>query len=373
MPVQSSNTLTRQALNRALLDRQMLLRRSSASAYEVVTHLTGMQAQAPYAPYTGLWTRMSAFHQDELAGLLLDRRVVRIALMRSTVHLVTAEDCLWLRPLIQGALDKDLYPNNLYGRHRLDGLDLEKVVEAGSAFMAEKPLPTGELRELLGARWPDREPAALAYVLRNLAALVQVPPRGIWGVGGQTTCTTVQTWLGRELHPDPSPAELVLRYLAAFGPATVKDIQTWAGVTRLRAVVKTLGDRLVALRGEDGEELYDLPDAPRPDADTPAPARFLPEYDNLLLSHADRSRVIDEDHRGRLYNGNGMKAAFLLDGRVAGSWKIDSKRSAASLTIAPFARLTKKQTAELSEEGARLLAFTAPDSQRHDIGFADAG
>ncbi|OKJ94677.1 hypothetical protein AMK26_33340 [Streptomyces sp. CB03234] len=373
MPVPSSKTLTTRALNRALLDRQMLLRRSPASAHDTIAHLVGMQAQAPYAPYTGLWTRMTRFRQDELSGLLTDRRVVRIALMRSTVHLVTAEDCLWLRPLVQPALDRDLYPNNLYGRHRLDGLDLDAVVEAGSALMAQRPLSTGELREQLGARWPDREPAALAYVLRNLAALVQVPPRGIWGVGGQTTCTTVQTWLGRDLHPDPSPADLVLRYLAAFGPATVKDVQTWAGITRLRPVVKEIEDRLVVLRAEGGEELYDLPDAPRPDAGAPAPVRFLPEYDNLLLSHADRSRVIAQEHRKLVYTGNGMKPTFLVDGFVAGTWKIDQKRSAATLALTPFARLTAQQKAELAEEGERLLSFTAPDSQSRDIRFEQAG
>jgi hypothetical protein len=213
-------------LNRATLERQMLLRHRKLSAVEAIERLVGMQAQAPAPPYIGLWTRLKNFHPDELERLILERRAVRIALMRNTVHLVSAHDCLALRPLMQPVLDRGLYATRANRAH-LDGIDVESLVAAGRALLEEEPHTARELGELLQEQWPDRDPASLARAIRHLVPLVQVPPRGLWGRSGPAAHTTAETWLGRPLDPTPSLEETILRYLGAFGPATVKDVQTW--------------------------------------------------------------------------------------------------------------------------------------------------
>ena len=283
-------------LNRATLERQMLLRRRELPALDAIEHLVGMQAQAPSPPYVGLWTRLEGFRPDELGRLITERRAVRIALMRNTVHLVSAQDCLALRPLMQPVLDRTLYSTRANRAH-LDGMDIEALVAAGRALLEEKPRTAKELGKLLQEQWPERDPTSLARAIRHLLPLVQVPPRGVWGKSGPAAHTTAEAWLGRPLDPSPSIEDIVLRYLGAFGPATVKDVQTWSGLTRLGEVVERLRPRLRTFSDERGKELFDVPDAPMPDPDIPAPPRFLPEFDNLILSHADRTRFIAEEYR----------------------------------------------------------------------------
>ncbi|HSS51974.1 MAG TPA: winged helix DNA-binding domain-containing protein [Thermoanaerobaculia bacterium] len=358
----SGSVLGQRALNRALLERQMLLRRATLPISEAVEHLVGLQAQSPSAPYIGLWSRLDGFRFDDLAGLIERRALVRIALMRSTIHLVTAADCLALRPVIQSVLDRGL--KGTYGR-RLQGVDAGRLAAAGRALVEERPLIGSELGQLLQEQWPHHDADALANAVRAWVPLVQVPPRGIWGASGQATHTSAEAWLGRTLAADRRPDEMIQRYLASFGPATLKDMQVWSGLTGLREAVERLRPVLVTFRDEKGAELFDLPDAPRPDPSLLAPPRFLPEYDNLLLSHADRTRVIADEHRPVVFT----KGTVLLDGFVRGIWKLDRNRDAAHLIVEPFKRLSTPDRTALADEGARLLNAAAPDAQDRDVRF----
>ena len=293
-----------------------------------------MQAQVPLQPYFGLWSRLDAFDPSELAELITRRLVVRVALMRNTVHLVTAADCLALRPLIQPVMDRDLRGNTTY-TPKIAGLDLTELAAAGRSAVEDEPRTGKQLGRPLRERWPDRDPTALVWAVRDLLPLVQVPPRGLWGVGGLTTLTSAEAWLGRRwLALRPSLGGMVRRYLAAFGPANVMDVQEWSGLTRLGAVVERLRPELHVFRDERGTELFDLPGAPRPHPDTPAPPRFLPEYDNLLVSHADRSRVVSDDYRKRFASPNGVgPGCVLVDGMVCAMWTLNRRDGTAVLQI----------------------------------------
>ncbi len=359
--------LSRQTLNRALLARQFLLRRAQMPVYDAVAHLYGLQAQAPNPPYLALWNRLDGFAPEELSQLITDRRAVRIALMRSTIHLVTAEDCLALRPVLQPAHDRGFAVT--YGK-RLTGLDLDTVAVHGRELVEARPRTFAELGALLAERFPGYDADALAPVVRTRVPLVQVPPRGLWGSSGQAAHTSAETWLSAEPSA-PDPARMVLRYLAAYGPASVPDVQAWSGLTRLKDVVAGLRPRLVTFRDERGVELYDLPDAPRPDAAEPAPLRLLGEFDSVLLSHADRTRIISDEHRRRVFTVNGIiKATVLADGFVAGTWRIERGRDAATLRVEPFVQLTDAQRTALTEEAHRMLAFAAPGAKAYHV---DAG
>ncbi|WP_330318394.1 winged helix DNA-binding domain-containing protein [Streptomyces platensis] len=363
-----AKVLDHRALNRSLLARQLLLERSAMPAGRAVAHLVGMQAQAPNPPYIGLWTRLAGFRIEDLASLVRNREVVRVGLMRGTIHLVTADDCVALRPVLQGALRQGL--KGAFGR-KLEGLDVEKVAELGRELVEREPLTLGGLGTLLAERWPDRDPFALANAVRNLVPLVQVPPRGLWGESGQAVHTSAEAWLGRPVAGLAAPDLMVERYLAAFGPATVKDIQVWSGMTRLADAVNRLRPRLAVFRDENGRELLDLPEAPRPDANTPAPVRFLPEFDNILLSHADRARILTEEQRKLVFTRNGLiRSTFLVDGFVAGVWRVEQTRGAAVLVLEPFGTLRAGDRAALTEEGGRLLAFATASAASREVRFA---
>jgi hypothetical protein len=337
-------------LNRATLARQMLLARVDLDPLTVVERLVGLQAQTPHTWYVGLWSRLVHADPKAIGRLLTERRAVRIALMRSTIHFISAADAVTLRPVLQPASDR--FPRGPWMRD----LDIGAVVAAGRALLEERARTPSELGALLAERWPGRDPAALAYLVRCLLPVVQTPPRGVWGRGGRTVHAPLSSWVETTAAPG-SIDELVLRYLAAFGPATVKDAQTWSGLTRLGEVF----DRLPLM--ELGDRLFDLPDAPRPGPEVEAPARLLYDFDNLLLSHDDRSRVLTDEFRVRAVTPHGpVPRPVLLDGFTAGAWTVDK----GDLTIRTFAPPSPAEREALEAEGASLVSFLAP-SATHDV------
>ncbi|ULL16212.1 winged helix DNA-binding domain-containing protein [Paenibacillus sp. H1-7] len=367
--LERGNVLGQRELNRALLARQYLLQRVDLPVSEVVEHLIGLQAQAPNPPYFGLWARINGFRQEALAEAIQSREIVRIALMRSTIHLVTARDCLELRPLLQPVLTR-----GLMGSHgkRLEGIDTSALAAVGRSLVEERPLTFSELGAQLLERWPDRDPAVLAAAVRNLVPLVQIPPRGLWGSSGQAAHTTAEAWLGTPLSPALDVEKLIKRYLAAFGPASVNDMQIWCGLTRLREIVDRLRPELRTFCDVHGNELFDLPDAPLPDGSTPAPPIFLGEFDNMLLSYADRTRIISDEYRPRVFTVNGIiRSTFLIDGFVRGLWRLERKRGGAVLILEPFGPLMNHDRNALEEEGLRLLDFAASNDKTREIRFVN--
>lgn len=347
--------LTPLALNRALLARQHLLARVRMPAADMIEHLVGLQAQVPTNPYCALWSRIEAFEPIELERLLEQRATVRMSLLRTTLHLATTRDALAVRPVLQ-AMHERAFETGTPFRRQLVGVDLAEVVKVGRSLLENQALTLHELRRRLGKRWPERDASSLAYAVRYLVPVVQVPPRGLWQRSGQPRWQTLPAWSGRPLEAGTSPDTLVLRYLRAFGPASAADVATWSWLTGVREIVDRLRPSLRTFRDERGVELFDVQDGPLPDPETPAPPRFLPEYDNLTLSHADRSRVVPREVTRR-YTGVGYVGAFLIDGFLAGQWRIDRGTASHRLILEPFVELHDAQTTELALEGERLLAW----------------
>jgi hypothetical protein len=370
--------LTPRELNRALLARQMLLeRRDDVSIAAAVEHLLGLQAQATMPPYYGLWSRLHDFDPHALGRMLSDREVVRLTLMRGTVHLVTVRDALTLRPLVQNVIERGF--NGGY-RRRIADVDLVELSTAtreilDQAAVGAAALTAREIAQRLIERGIGGDVEAIGNAVRVYAPLVQVPPRGVWGAGGQAKYATIETWTGRPLVVKPAIDELVLRYLGAFGPAAVMDVQNWSGLTKLKPVLERLRPRLVTFADEQGRELFDLPEAPRPDPDTAAPPRFLGEFDNVLLGHAERSRIIPDPMTPWMDPTTGSRHVnnLLIDGTLAACWWIEREDAdrRATLVIRPVARLTRKQRTSTEAEGARMLAFAAASEQTGDVRFED--
>jgi hypothetical protein len=357
-------TLSRRALNRATLERQLLLRPAKMSAYDAVEHLAGLQAQAPFPPYYALWPRLHGFRPADLASLLEDRRVVRIALMRGTVHLVTAADALAWRPVVQVLYDRDLKTNTQHARE-LAGLDHSAVSSAARELLAASPLSSTALGASLAKQWPDVAPASLTHLARGQLPLVQTPPRAIWGKAGQTTYACLDEWVGAPLSP-PAPASLIERYLRAFGPASVADVQAWAGITRLGEVAAEMDLR--RYRDPEGRELLDLPSLTVPPEDIPAPPRLLGPFDQTILSYADRTRVVSDDYRKRVITQNGLvKGTLLVGGFVRGWWEIKTSRKAAVVELSPFEKLAKRDLAALESAAGRLTSWAEPAAESQEV------
>jgi hypothetical protein len=329
---------------------------------EVIEHLVGMQAQAPRAPYVALWSRLEGFDAADLEGLMASRAAVRVAgLLRTTLHLVTARDALGIRPVLQPVAERGFASGSPFGRN-LTGLPIDEIEAAGRRLLDEAPRSMAELARRLGERWPEADATSLAMAVRYRVPLVQVTPRGLWHRTGRPVFAATETWLGRPMAAETAPDALVLRYLAAFGPATVADMAAWSWLTELRPVVERLRPGLRTFQDEVGRELLDLPDGPLPDPDVPAPPRFLPEYDNVLLSHKDRSRVTERDRKIPWPAGDGGRmGTFLVDGFTAGTWEFRREAGRAILEIAPWGPLAPADRADVEAEGVDLLGFVAPN------------
>lgn len=365
--VDGAPVLSRRALNRTLLGRQLLLERVDRPATAVIEHLVGMQAQEPIDPYVALWTRIEAFDPQELSALIEERRAVRGSTLRTTLHLMTARDFLALRPVLQDVLER-AWRSSPFAKD-LVGVDLAELLAAGRKFVEAEPITTAQLAKLLAERWPDRVPNSLAYASRFLLPIVQVPPRGLWGKKAGPKATTAQVWLGQELATETAADEAILRYLAAFGPATVADMRIWSWLTGLREVVDRLRPRLRTYRDEAGRELFDVEDGLFVDPDVPAPVRFLPQYDNIFLSHDDRSRILIERMTvpGLIWRGGVM-----VDGFISGAWRIRREKRVATMTIELVTKVTPAQRLEIEEEATRLFAFLHADAETRDIQIVDA-
>ncbi|MEV4020421.1 winged helix DNA-binding domain-containing protein [Nonomuraea angiospora] len=359
--------LDTRTLNRATLARQLLLDRADLPVRDAVAHLCGLQAQEPQEPFVGLWSRLRAFDAAALSDLLTGRRLVRTILMRRTVHLLTAEDALAWRARHDAMLRQRMLGTY---RRELDGVDLDELLAAGRAVMADgEPRSMGEIGRAVAELWPAPGPRVLGEMLvAALIPMVQLPPRGLWRTKAGVRNALLSSWLGREIDPpapngsDPVGQALVRRYLAAYGPAASADLRAWCGLAGLPAAVAAVRHELVSFRDERGRELLDLPDAPRPDPDTPAPVRFLPAFDNAILGYHDRGRIIDDAHRGLSVAG---ARVVLVDGRVCATWTVED----GTVAVTPLGRLSGPDRDAVAEQGQALAAFLSDgDSHRVRIG-----
>jgi hypothetical protein len=366
----SADVLSLRALNRATLARQMLLERAEATPEQAISRLAGMQAQSAPAPFVGLWTRQREFAAGDLTAAIDKRRIVKATSLRGTLHLLTAEDYRRFRTTLQPALTAG-WAAITKGRRDAD-FDLKPVLEAARAYISESPRTFAEISDMLSAYLSGTDVGAMRYGVRTHLPLVQVPTETRWSYPGNPRFALAKDWLGGQLSQAEEARELVMRYLAAFGPGSAVDMQTWSGLPGLKEVFEAMRDELVVRRDYKKRELFDLPDAPNPNESTPAPPRFLPEYDNLLLSHRDRTRVLAEEYRSRVYlPGLRVRATILVDGFVQGAWSVEKKGREATLTIEPFAPISGEDRGLLVEEGERLARFLEPDASSHGVEFIE--
>jgi hypothetical protein len=362
-------TLNRRQLNRATLERQMLLSRAKRPVVAAVEQLVALQAQQARPPFVGLWSRLRDFRREQLLSLIHDRKIVRATTMRCTLHLMSARDFLLFRGTLQPALSVAL---GSVARKPAAEFPMDRLLACAKSFFDGEPRTFEQLRDALTTQFPSHDPRLLSYAVRTHLPLVQAPRADHgWGYHAAAEFTAADAWLGQPIENASVPEQLVLRYLAAFGPATAADVQTWSGLRGLAALLEGLRPQLREFQDEQGRRLFDLPRGPRPSEDAPAPVRFIPEYDNLVLGHADRTRVISDDYRKRIFKANlRILPTLLVDGFVAGTWSIKRTARAATLTIEPFENTNAAARDEAAEEGGKLLGFVEPDAERFDVKFA---
>jgi len=363
----ASESLSTRQLNRALLARQMLLERQKVTPLAAIERLVGMQAQVPRPPFGGLWTRLQRFEREDLVRLERDKKVVRATAMRGTIHLLSASDYLMLRPALGQMLAAGA--NTIVGKRMTEAPATGELLAIARDFFGKTPAPFDDFRKVLQLKYPTHDVRALAYTVRMGLPLIMVPTDGTWGYPSNAGFALAERWLGQKTPMDsPQLEKVVLRYLAAFGPASPADAQNWSGLRALREVFERLRPKLLTFRDERKRELFDLSHAPRPDGDTTAPVRFLPEYDNVLLGHADRTRIVSDENRKRLVTKNLIViGSFLVDGFVAGAWKTEEKKKSATLVLTSFGKLSRETKAELEEEGDTMLRFYFPEANDHAV------
>lgn len=362
--------MNKRALNRALLARQLLLRREAVSALAAIEQLIALQAQQPRPPFIGLWTRIADFEPKSLLQLIRNRKIVRATMMRATLHLMSARDYLRFRSSIQPALTASM---KSIVQKQTSAADVDAIVAAAQECFDQKTQTFSALRARLSKRFPDVDERVMGYVARTRLPLVMQPDDADYGFGTDAEFASAASYLKAPVESEENLEDFLLRYMAAFGPASVADAQTWSGLPKLRPVFQKLRPRLRVFRDESERELFDLPDGLLPDEDTPAPVRFLPGFDNAILGHADRSRIIADEHRPRVTTRNlQVLPTFLVDGFVAGTWEIASAKSAVKLTISPFKPTARAAKRDLTEEAEQLIRFLTPNAPRSEVLFTGA-
>lgn len=359
-----TKTLTDRQLNRATLARHLLLERSDMSIADTIAWLVGMQAQQTHDPYIGLWSRLNGFTHEGLTALIVDRTLARATTMRGTLHLHTADDLIGIRALVQPFL-RSVWQSNF--RKRFGDNDEAQVLALARELLDAEPMTAGQLGKRLAERFPTAEPLAMTMLLQTSDALIQIPPTRIWGSGHAPLLTRIDNWLPAP-YERPIPRQtLVRRYLAAYGPASVADMQCWSRLTKLSEVFEALRPELVSFTAPDGRELFDLPEAPRPDGDTPAPVRFMPLFENAFLGYDNRRRLLAEADETRGDFLHDAKPSVLVDGIISAAWAIERKKGAAVLTVTPYHKLRKKDVAEIEREGSAFLRFMEEKAETFDV------
>ncbi len=370
----AERVLSDRELNRALLARQLLRERRKLAVPAAVERIGALQAQWPPSPYVALWSRLQNFRRAQLARALEERRVVKATLMRSTLHIVSANDYAHFAPLLEEqwlANIKSRFSPQRAQRH-LDGI-AERV-----ATIVKTPMTRGEIEEELGP-WLRDAPSGTRWLLwavvQARASLVHAPESGAWRTGGNSRYVSAYRWIDPRRDGSDGAALIVRRYLGAFGPASHRDVQSWTGLSgpRVRRGYEALEHELRTVRDEQNRELLDLVRAPLPAAEVPARARFLPKWDSSLLAYApaDRVRILPEEYRVGVIQKNGDVAqTILVDGFVAGTWVVERTKTKATLQIEPFTPLPRAARRELEEEGERLVRFVADDFASHAVRVA---
>jgi len=361
------STISARALNRATLARQMLLARERMKPVSAIERLAGMQAQWPRPPFVGLWTRLEGFTREDLLKAIERRDVVRGTFMRGTIHLVSTKDYLAFRQTLQPALSEGLS----VVRDRIKDVDVPAIVKQGRAFFMRGPETFSALRDHLKSRTKTLDERALAYIVRMHLPLLQTPKEGSpWAWAASSDFAVAESWLGKPVDGVERPDVLATRYLSAFGPATAGDFKAWSGLRAAKEIFEALRPTLTVLRDDRKRELFDVPKAPRPGEDAAAPVRFLPEFDNLLLSYTDKARFVAEPYQSRLTSRNLLlPATFTVDGLVACTWTSETKRQTATLTLTPFAAIAKPAREALEEEGERLARFLDPGARSYAVAW----
>ena len=364
-----ANVMDLRELNRATLARQRLLERSRDGVADVVRVVGGLQAQTPANPMVALWSRVAGFERDQLLAAVDAGEVVRGTTLRGTLHLHHVDEYRELRMSLQPMLDTMVRSV----RRRAREQDLAPAIELGRALLATGPRTIGEVKSALREHFPESDPQALGLLVRYELQLLMVPdtstPNGWPNLAPFAPATKV---IGGRLQTKQRPELVLRRFLETLGPGSVRDAQVWSGVRGLKEIAARMLDagELVEVLTFDDQLLLDLPDVPRVDGDAVAAVRFLPMWDNLLLSHADRTRVLAAEHKPYISSKNGMPPpTFLVDGFVHGTWAVERHGDAATLRLTAFGRTPRAAQDAIVDEGERLLGFLEPDASKPRVRF----